>query len=67
MFGLQTIRLVQDQILSANWQQAGKLEVRVIGFYDNSVGLLPTPLGVEVLHRCEPCPGEAMSSFHHLL
>ena len=35
---------------SAGWQQAKQFMAEVIGVFNDPVGLLPTPLGVEVIH-----------------
>ncbi len=52
---------------SAGWQQAEQFVAGVVGVFNDPVGLLPTPLGVEVLHGWQHCPGDVLSSFHHPL
>ncbi len=32
--------------------------------FNDPVGLLPAPLGVEVLHKWQLCPGDVLSDFH---
>lgn len=44
-------------------QQAKQFEGGVIGVFDDPVGLLPGPLGVEVLDEWELRPGDVLS-FH---
>ena len=39
----------------------------VMGVFDNPVGFLPEPLGVEVLHGWQLSPGDVLCSFHHPL
>ncbi len=51
---------------SAGRQQAEQFVAGVIGVFNDPVGLLPTLLGVEVLHGWQLCPGDVLCSFHHL-
>ncbi len=51
---------------STRRQQAEQFVAVVVGVFDDPVGLLPTPLGIEVLHGWQLCPGD-LSSFHHSL
>ncbi len=52
---------------SARQQQAEQFVAGVVVVFDDPVGLLPTPLGVEVLHGWQLRPGVVLSSFHHPL
>ncbi len=54
-------------VLSAGRQQAEQFVAGVVGVFNDPVGLLPTPLGVEVLHGWQHCPGDVLSSFLHPL
>ncbi|KAI3363083.1 hypothetical protein L3Q82_011536 [Scortum barcoo] len=52
---------------SARRQQAEQFVAGVTGVLNDFGGLLPTPLGVEVLHGWQLRPGDVLSSFHHPL
>ena len=54
-------------VLSARWQQAEQFVAGVVVVFNDPVGLLPAPLGVEVLHGWQLCPGDVLSSLHHPL
>ena len=51
-----------DAVPSAIWQQADQFIDGVIGVFNDHVGLLPTPLGVEVLHGWQLHPGDVLYS-----
>ncbi len=52
---------------SAGWQQADQFVAGVVVVFNDPVGLLPTPLSVEVLHGWQLHPGDVLSSSHHPL
>ena len=54
-------------VLSARWQQAEQFVVWVVGVFNDPVGLLPSPLGVEVLHGWQLRPGDVLSRLHYPL
>ncbi len=64
------LKVVQDQILRYHLPDCNRqssLWLVWLGFLKNPVGLLPTPLDVEVLHGWQLCPGDVLCSFHHPL
>ncbi len=52
-------------VLSAGWQKAEQFAATVVGVFNDALmilGLLPTPLSVEVLHGWQLCPGNVLST-----
>ena len=64
---MEEIKGPDAAVPSARWQQAEQFMAGVKGVFNDPVGLLPTPLGVEVLRGWQPCPSNVLSRIHRPL